>query len=278
MGDISIPELLQGNMSRRHELKMLQFASILSLTILLICIFANVISAAFSPPNLDACPIHPVMASSYEPSDFPQYIIILKKALTASQNPRMLKHTVRCFLYKGLWQCIDADETSIELRSMHPSIWAQLGEAMEMSVREVAQDVSGRFESQQVQERVAEQTINDMIMLFIPSSKVLHAREILSSNNSNVTLALPSYKVRGKGKKLLVMQDGTPVTSKHEAFLMTKLATCAWGKRSKDCASRGFIVQLTDDDECTPRPFDKTRLLTIFQRFLNKKYITLTHK
>lgn len=181
-------------------------------------------------------------------------------------------------LYKGLWQCISADETYIEPRKMHHLVWEQLAEAMEISTREVAESVSNRFESQRVKEKVAEQSINKMIFLFIPSSRVLHAREIFAGNNNKVALSLNQYNVVQKDRPLLVMNDTSSLISDHDAFAMTGLATNTRGGTT-NYASREFVVCLTDEFEAAaPRPFDRTRLVTIFKIFMQEKYSTIIEK
>ena len=204
------------------------------------------------------------------------YILTLKKARTASTNPKYTRHTVKCMLFRGLWQCISNDEIYIEPRRMHHKVWEPLAEAMEFSTREVAESVSGRFESQKVREKVAEQTINKMVSLFIPSSKVTHSRQILFNYGKDATCVLQeAYNVVTKGSPLLAWSNGAILRSTYDAFSFTNLTTNSWEETIK-CTSRGFVVHLTAEfDLGIPSPFNKARLLAIFERFLQKKYSNL---
>lgn len=272
------PGSLPGCPKLRH-LRMSTLSTIASFVLFLLYIHAIIASASYSRLQIDALLERYKFSAAVDlPSTPASYVVILRKVRNASINPQISKHTIKCMLYKGLWQCISEDETALDPGSMHPIIWEYLGEAIEMSAREVAQGVSGRFESQAVQERVAEQTINEMIMLFIPASKVMHAREIFAGNSRKMSLSAPSYNVMAKGKELLTWHDGSMLTSDYDAFLMTRLAVDAWKVRSNNCASRGFIVQFTDEYETVVRPFDRHRLLSILRRFMDKKYRTITSK
>ena len=210
---------------------------------------------------------------SFVPSS---YIGTLRKAKYASLKSSFSPHTVKCMLFKGLWQCVSEGEKYMEPRKMHHLIWTALAEAIEISTRDVAEEVSSRFESQRVRERVAEQTISKMILLLMPCSRVLHARNILHKDSDRITsVVMNGYDVVHKDSPLLVLNNAVTIKAEYDAFSLSNPSISTWNTPAR-CAARGFIVYLTDEFEMAePKPFDRTRLLRIFQRFLQKKYSTV---